>query len=73
MGCLRRGSAAGRFGIADSNALRAWKSVCRECCVLSGKVSATGQRSPTDCGVTECVQVRLYLSTLAMGQVEETV
>jgi hypothetical protein len=32
--------------------------VCFECCVLSGKVSASGrslvQRSPTDCGASEC-------------------
>jgi hypothetical protein len=33
-------------------------SVSCECCVLSGKVSASGpslfQRSPTECGVSEC-------------------
>ena len=32
--------------------------VCREYCVFSGKVSATGrslvQRIPTECGVSEC-------------------
>jgi hypothetical protein len=37
----------------------AWMAVCCECCVLSGRVSATSwslvHRSPTECGVSKNV------------------
>ena len=57
---LRRASATARLlGMRVRNPLGAWKSVSCECCVLSGKVYATGgslvQRSPTECGV--CVSL----------------
>ena len=34
----------------------AWMCVCCECCVLSGSATSRSlvQRSPTDCGVSEC-------------------
>jgi len=45
----------------------AWISVSCECCVLSGKVSASGwsvlQRSPTDCGVSECYREASIMRT----------
>ena len=53
---LRRGSAAARLlGVRVRIPPGVW--MCRECCVLSVEVSATGrslvQRSPTECGVSE--------------------
>jgi len=55
---LERGSAAAHLlRLRVRIPLGAWKSVCCECCVLSD-VSALGwslvQRSPTECGVSEC-------------------
>jgi hypothetical protein len=45
-------------GIAGSNPDGAWMSVFRECCVSSGRGPFDGrslaQRSPPECGVTEC-------------------
>ena len=48
-------------GIAGSNPAGAWISVCCVVCCRA-EVSATGrslvQRSPTECGVSECDQVQ---------------
>ena len=55
----RGGSAAARLlGLRVGNPPGAWMSVSCECCVCQVEVSATGrslvQRSPTECGVSEC-------------------
>ena len=57
-GGSRSGSAAARLlGLRIRILLESWMCVFRECCVLSGEVSATDrslvQRSPIDCGVSK--------------------
>jgi hypothetical protein len=50
---LRRGSAAARLlGLWVRIPSDAWMSVSCECCVLTG--GHLVQRSPTECGVSEC-------------------
>jgi hypothetical protein len=45
-------------GIPGSSFVGAWISVSFKCCVLSGRVVGDGrslvQKSPTECGVSEC-------------------
>ena len=60
---LSCGSAAVRLlGLRVRILRRSWISLSFECCVLSGKVSATGrslvQRSLTACGGFECDQMQ---------------
>ena len=52
---LRRGSAAAhllRLWVRIQP--EAWISLCCECCVLSGRGRSLVQRSPTQCGMSEC-------------------
>jgi hypothetical protein len=62
--CLRRGSAAERLlGSWVRIPPGAWMFVSCECLCCQVEISATGrslvQRSPTDCGVSECDQVKI--------------
>jgi hypothetical protein len=57
-GLSREFAAARLLGLRGRIPPRAWMSVSCECCAIQVEVSASGwplyQRSPTDCGVSEC-------------------
>ena len=50
---VARSKAARLLGLQVRIPPGAWMSVCCECCVLSGSVLSV-QRSPAECGVSEC-------------------
>jgi hypothetical protein len=53
--CQRRGFAASRLlGLWVRIPPGAWMSVSCECCELSSRGLCVGQRSPTECDVSEC-------------------